>query len=161
MVRLLLEDVTLTKCGEIGVGVRFRGGATQTLALPLAQPAWQLRQTSKEVVAQVDKLLDEHTDGEIARILNERGLVSGEGKVFHHHIVARVRRAYELKSRYDRLRYAGMLTLTEIALQLGVATSTVKTWRNHDLLRAHAYNDKGECLYEPPGDHAPVKKQGS
>lgn len=161
MVRLLLEDVTLTRGDDIAVGVRFRGGVTQSLNMPLAQPAWQLRQTSKEVVAQIDTLLDAHTDGEIARILNERGLVSGEGKAFHHHMVARVRQAYELKSRHDRLRDAGMLTLAEIALQLDVATTTVKTWRNHGLLRAHAYNDKDECLYEPPGDQAPVKKQGS
>ena len=46
MVRLLLEDVTLTKGDEIHAGVRFRGGAIQSLTLPLAQPAWQLRQTS-------------------------------------------------------------------------------------------------------------------
>jgi nucleotide-binding universal stress UspA family protein len=151
MVRLLLEGVTLTRGDDIVVGVRFRGGATQSLSMLLAQPAWQLRQTSKEVVALIDKLLDAHTDGEIARILNERGLDSGEGKAFHHHIVARVRRAYELKPRHDRLRDAGMLTLAEIALQLGVATPTVKTWRNHGLLRAHAYNDKGgELIWARP-----------
>jgi len=161
MVRLLLEDVTLTKSSAIAAGVRFRGGATRTLTLPLAQPAWQLRQTSAEVVTEIDALLDEHTEGNIARILNQRGLVSGEGKSFHRIIVKRLRRDYELKTRYDRLREAGMLTLAEIADHLGVATQTVKKWRDHGLLRAHAYNDKNECLYEPPGDDPPVKKQGN
>jgi DNA-binding transcriptional regulator YiaG len=161
MVRLLLEDVTLTKGDAIAAGVRFRGGATRRLTLPLAQPAWQLRQTSAEVVAEIDALLDEHTEEEIARILNERGHVSGERKSFHRLIVKRLRREYELKTRYDRLREAGMLTLSEIAARLGVATQTVKKWRDHGLLRAHAYNDKTECLYEPPGDHPPGKKQGS
>ncbi len=161
MVRLLIEDVTLTKGDEIAAGVRFRGGATQQLTLPLAQPAWKLRQTSAEVVAEIDALLDEHTEGQIARILNERGRVSGEGKPFHRIMVQRLRHDYALKTRYDRLREAGMLTLNEIAGLLGISTQTVKTWRKRGLLRAHAYNDKNECLYEHPGDDPPVKKQGS
>jgi hypothetical protein len=161
MVRLLLEDVTLTRGDTIGAGVRFRGGATRSLTLPLAQPAWQLRQTSAQVVAEIDALLDDHTEGQIASILNERGHVSGEGKPFHALMVQRLRRDYDLKTRYNRLRGAGMLTLAEIAGRLRVATQTVKKWRDHGLLRAHAYNDKNECLYEHPGDNPPAKKQGS
>ncbi|MFQ5479399.1 MAG: hypothetical protein ACE5E4_12375, partial [Candidatus Binatia bacterium] len=42
----------------------------------------------------------------------------------------------------------------------GGATTTVKIWRSHGLLHAHAYNDKNQCLYEHPGDEPPVKAQG-
>jgi DNA invertase Pin-like site-specific DNA recombinase len=160
MVRLLLEDVTLTKGDAIAASVRFRGGATRSLSLPLAQPAWQLRQTSAAVVAEIDALLDDHTEGQIAGVLNDRGRVSGEGLPFHAIMVRRLRRDYELKTRYDRLREAGMLTLDEIADLLGVSTQTVKIWRDRGLLRAHAYNDKNECLYEQVGDDPPVKTQG-
>jgi DNA invertase Pin-like site-specific DNA recombinase len=157
MVRLLLEDVTLTKGNEIDAGVRFRGGVTQRLNVPLAQPAWQLRQTSAKVVAEMDALLDRYTDGQIACILNKRGHLSGEGRPLHAGIVKKIRRAYGLKSRYDRLRDAGMLTLGEIAGLLAVGTPTVKIWRQAGLLRAHAVNDKNEFLYEPLGNDAPVR----
>ena len=160
MVRVLLEDVTLTKGEAISVGVRFRGGATHSLTLPLALNSWQLRQTSAEVLAEIDALLDDHTEGQIASILNERGHISGEGKRFDARLVQRLRRDYSLKTRYDRLRAAGMFTLTEIADQLDLATQTVKIWRNHGLLRAHPYNDKNECLYEDPGEDPPDKRQG-
>ncbi len=160
MVRLLIEDVTLTKGDEIAVGVRFRGGVTQSISLPLAQNAWQLRQTSAQIIAEIDVLLDDHTEARIAEILNERGRVSGEGKPFRAALVQRLRRDYALKTRYDRLRDAGMLTLTEIAELLGVSPSTAKVWRRRGLLLAHAYNDKNECLYEHPGDGPPVKTQG-
>ena len=160
MVRLLIEDVTLTKGEEVAVGIRFRGGATRSLTLPLAQPAWQLRQTSPQVIAEIDKLLDDYTEARIARLLNERGHVSGEGKPFHALIVQRLRRDYGLKKRYDRLRDAGMLSLDEVAALLKVSTGTVKRWRNHGLVQAHVYNDKRECLYEHPGDDPPVKAQG-
>ena len=42
----LLAGHTLTKGDAIAASVRFRGGATRSLSLPLAQPAWQLRRTS-------------------------------------------------------------------------------------------------------------------
>lgn len=160
MVRLLLEDVTLTKGDEITAGVRFRGGATRSLTLPLAQPSWQLRQTAPEVVAEIDALLDQHTVGQIVTLLNERGRVSGWAKPFTRRIVQRLRHDYGLKTRYDRLRGAGMLTLSEIGSLLGISTETVKIWQNHGLLHAHTYNDKKECLYEHPGDKPPVKEQG-
>lgn len=151
---------TSTKGETIVAGMRFRGGAIQSLTLPLALASWQQRQTSAAVVAEIDTLLDECTEGQIASILNERGYVSGEGKSFHRLIVQRVRSQYGLKTRYDRLRAAGMLTADEIADLLGVSTSTVRCWHRAELLRGHVFNDKNECLYEPPGKNPPVKMQG-
>ena len=161
MVRLLLEDVTLIKCDMIHTGVRFRGGAKQKILLPLAPRAWQIRQTSGAVVSEIDALLDDHTDEQIANILNTREHVSGEGLPFHAVMVNRLRRDYDIKSRYHRLREAGLLTLGEIAKLLGISPRTVKVWRARGLLRARIYNDKNECLYEHPGGEPPVKRQGS
>lgn len=162
MVRLLLEDVTLIKGTPVTAHVRFRGGATTTLTLPPALNAWQLRQTSPDVVTEIDKLLDDHIDAEIAPILNQRGYTSGTGKQFQSWTVRRIRDEYELRSRYDRLRARGMLSQQEIAQRLAVAPTTIKIWRAAGLLRHHVFNDKGECLYDPPGNDAPVKhrKQG-
>jgi DNA invertase Pin-like site-specific DNA recombinase/G:T/U-mismatch repair DNA glycosylase len=157
MARLLIEDVTLLKAKQITAHVRFRGGATQTLVLPLPLPAWALRKTSSEVIAEVDRLLEEHTEAEIAHILTERGFRSGTGKAINPLMVWRVRCHYGLKSRYQRLREGGKLTLSEVARALGVSTATAKVWRRVGLLRAHAYNDKRQYLYDPPGPDAPVR----
>ena len=53
-----------------------------------------------------------------------------------------------------------MLSLAEIAEQLSVTPGTIKTWRDHGMLRAQVYNSKGECLYEPVNGRGPVKSQG-
>jgi hypothetical protein len=134
---------------------RFRGGATRTLTLPRPAPAWTLRQTSPEVVAEIDRLLNEYTDVQIARVLTERGSRSGTGKRVDFTMVARVRDHYHLKSRYDRLRERG--TLSEVASVLGISTGTTKWWRLIGLLRAHAYNDKNQYLYERPSADAPAR----
>src|SRR5262249_40519955 len=160
MARLLIEDVTLIKDEQVTVQVRFKGGAAQTLSLPLPQPAWATWQTSPEVVAEVDRLLSDHTDARIAALLNERGWHSGKGGMFTRGIITRIRDQYRLRSRFDRLREGGMLTQAEIAAVLGVHTTTVHDWRRCGLLKAHAYNDKPEYLYEPMGPNRPLKQQG-
>ena len=66
MARLLIADVTLLKGADICVQIRFNGGATHTLHVPLSMPAWILRQTPRAVVAEMDRLLDEYTEGETA-----------------------------------------------------------------------------------------------
>jgi len=159
MMRLLVEDVTLRKGQQIAAHVRFRGGATTSLTLPPALSAWQMRQTSPEVVAAIDTLLDHHTDVPIAATLNAHGYQTGTGKPFSAWTVWRLRAAYKLRSRYDRLRAAGMLDQSEIAQQLHVTPDTIKIWRRVGLLRCHAYNDKGQHLYEPPGRDVPVRKK--
>jgi hypothetical protein len=115
MVRLLLEDATLRKDEAITVDVRFRGGATRSLRLPRPRPCWEMRQLPRKTVAEIDRLLEDHTDGEVAQILNERGVLSGTGRRFGGRRVRVIRRAYELRSRKARLRARGLLTLDEIA----------------------------------------------
>jgi len=160
MVRLMIEDVTLTQTEQITAQVRFRGGATHALTLPLPLGWGKARKTSPEVLATIDRLLDEYTEGQIATELNRRGLRTGGGVPFTTLLVGNIRRIYRIKTRYDRLREAGMLTLSEAARKLGVATDTVKIWRRKGLVRAHPYNEN-QHLYEPVGEDAPVKCQGS
>jgi hypothetical protein len=54
--------------------VRYRGGRTQTLSVAIPLNAWQRRRTDPRIVAEMDRLLDEHTDGQVAAILRERGM---------------------------------------------------------------------------------------
>jgi hypothetical protein len=160
MVRLLLEDVTLLRQDRITLHLRFKGGAHRTIQLPLPLRSWQERQTSKEAVAEIDRLLDLKTYPDIAVELNQRGINSGEGKPFTARIVAGIQRRYGLKSRYDRLRAAGLLTLEEIAQILDLSTTRVKIWLRHGILCGHAYNNSNACLYEHPGENPPRKAQG-
>jgi hypothetical protein len=157
IVRLLLEDVTLIRREQITVHIRFRGGVTQSLTLPLPESAPQLRKTKPAVIAEIDRLLNTNTEREIAAILNETGFRPGVGNRFDRSIVVRLRYAYDLKDRFSRLRAAGLMTLEEMAAELEVLPCTVKKWRDRALLRAHRYNDKGECLYELPDALLPRK----
>jgi DNA invertase Pin-like site-specific DNA recombinase len=160
MIRLLLEDITLIRDEQITVHIRFKGGATKTLILPIPLKSWQQWKTNPDVVKEIDRLLNRHTYRQIAKILNARAMRSGQGRVFTSRIVAGIQRRHKLTPRYDRLRNAGLLTVEETAAGLGICTQRVTIWARHGLLRAHPYNDKGDCLYEPPGTNPPRKAQG-
>jgi DNA invertase Pin-like site-specific DNA recombinase len=160
MVRLLLADVTLVRGDQITVHIRFNGGATKTLELPRPLTAWELRTTPAEIVAEIDRLTEHHTDKKIVQILNERGALSGCGQRFNSRIIARLRREYNLKPRYDRLREKGLLTLEEMSQRLEINPKCVITWRNHGLLRGYPVNDRDDWLYEDPGVNPPRKAQG-
>jgi len=157
MVRLLLADVTVCKEEQIIAHIRFAGGATRTVLVPLGPSADEVRRTDPAIVAQIDHLLDHYTDGTVATLLNERGLHSLEGKAFDGPRIAGLRRRYHLQDRFSRLRAAGMLTRREVATAVGICPATVQEWRQVGLLRAHPYNDQGACLYEPPGACPPLK----
>ncbi len=157
LLRLLVEDVTLVKREQLSIHIRFPGGATKTLELPLPRRATV---TQRAVVTEVDRLLDEHSYESIAGILNSRGFISGYGKPFRGRMIARLMIEYRLKSRFDRLRERGMLTLDEVAERLGISTRHVKIWRTAGLLRGHLCNDKNEYLYEDPGPNPPRKAKG-
>jgi hypothetical protein len=150
MARLLLEDVTLWREQEVLVQVRFKGGATRQLRLPLPKTAWELKRTEPEIVSEIDRLSDQHTDGEIARLLNQRAWRSSGGCRFTLRIVNRLRRDYHLKSLGDRLHAQGWLTVREIAAALECKASLVNYWRKTGLLAGRRFCDRDDYLYQRP-----------
>lgn len=149
MVALLIEDVTLVKTNIITVHVRFRGGASTTLTLPVPLNAWQTRTTHKVVVAKIDALLSHHTDREVADILNEHGYKTGVGADFTATSVQWVRHNHKLKSLAERLRDAGCIPLLEMATLLAISYSQAKRWRRAGKIRATRCNDKDMWLCDP------------
>jgi DNA invertase Pin-like site-specific DNA recombinase len=150
MARLLVEDVTLLRTDKVAVHVRFRGGATHSLYLPLPLNAAELRKVDPAVVAEVDRLLDDHTDAEIVDALNARGFRPGVAEQFSLKILYVLRRSYGLEERYSRLRRRGLLTLEEMSQLLGADPYTVKAWARSGHIASQVYNDKGQRLYERP-----------
>ena len=162
MVRLIIEDVTMERTGKnVDLRIRLKGGATHQMKVSVPLSAWQARKTKPEIIEEIDKLIDHFTDREIANNLNRRGIKPSEGQKFNRAIVGVLRRNNNLKSRYDRLREKGLLTVDETAKELNVSANTAKIWRRYGLLKGYKYNDKGERLFELGAKEIrPKKSQG-
>ena len=149
MARLLIQDVTLIKDQQITAHVRFKGGINRTLTLPLPLNAWQRRRLSPNIITEIDQLLDRHPPHEIAHILNEQGLRSTEGNELNGENVSAIAYRHGLKSRQERLRASGLLTITEVAHMLKISESEVWRRRKQGLLSGRAFG-VNKYLYKSP-----------
>ena len=151
-VRFVIEDVTVHKSDQIVAHIRFKGGATQTITVPLPPPFAQSRLTAPETLAVMDRLLEEYTDAEVAERLNQQGYRTFDGLLFQSIHVYQLRRHHRIPDRYARLRTQGMLSAEELGRKLGVSAQVI--WRRYHQGRVVGvrYNDRGSCLFLPPDE---------
>lgn len=162
----IIEDVTLLKLpmeGTTKVHVRFKGGKNQTLTILSPRSAALQIKTQPGIVELVNRLLDDHIYSEIAELLNQQGHAPGEAaRPGRQHVrftarhVGYIVHQYNLRSRYDRLRERGMLTMQEAAMRLDIHEQTVARWAKFGLITSHAYNGH-YCLYELPTADLPQR----
>ncbi|WP_169460960.1 hypothetical protein [Ktedonobacter racemifer] len=148
-VRLLIEDVTVRKAEQIVAHIRFKGGATQTITVPLPPPFAQSRLTSPETLVAMDRLLEEYTDAEVAEQLNQQGYRTFDGLLFQRTHVYQLRRHHGLADRYARLQTQGMITAEKLAHSYGVTAQTIWRWYRQGRIAGARYNDRGSCLFLP------------
>ena len=154
MVRWLLEDVTVKRQAEvITAHVRFKGGATQTITVPVGRG----RCSSPELIVLIDQLLEDFTDAEVAEQLNGRGWRTYEGKPFSAARVVSLRRYHRLKTHGTRLAEHGLLSVEEAALAYGVCRETLMAWGRAGLVPMSRINDQGTAVFPPPDEYAPRK----
>lgn len=160
-VRFLIEDVTVHKTDQIVAHIRFKGGATQTINVPLPPPFAQSRLTAPETLAAIDRLLDEYTDAQVAEQLNQQGYRTFDGLLFHSMHVSQLRRHHGLADRYARLRAQGLVTAEELAHASGVSAQVI--WRRYHQGRiaGTCYNDRGSCLFSPPQENQPLPAESN
>jgi DNA invertase Pin-like site-specific DNA recombinase len=160
ILRLLIQDVTLVKTDVITAHVRLSGGATRSLVLDRPLPIAQIRKMKPEIVAEVDRLLDLHSDREIAELFNQRGMKTWEGKPYNLKKIAFIRAAYNIASRYQRLRERGMLTTREVAARFRVSEKAVHNWGREGLIRKCYSDNLTRGLWEVPADQKITKGCG-
>lgn len=156
MLALLIEDVTLLREHEIIAQVRFRGGATTTLTMPLPLNAWQKRTTPADVLAQIEELLNNHSEGEVVDILNKRGIRTGAGEPFKLTSLRWIIYARKTQTHKQRLVGRGLLTAKQLAKQLGVCESTINIWRCRGKLQGYRCEETKGWLYRS-SDTAPKR----
>lgn len=160
ILRLLIDDVTLIKAESIIAHVRLRGGVTRTLLLDRPLPIAQIRKFKPGLVSEVDHLLDQHCDREIAEILNQRGHRTWEDKPFNIKKIAFIRTAYKLPSRYQRLRRRGMLTTREVAARFEVSETAVHQWGHQGLIQKYYHDNLNRGLWQLPSDQTILRGCG-
>jgi hypothetical protein len=149
LLRLLIEDVTLLRQEQITISVRWKGGTTSRLSVPVPVNGFEAKRTNPKVLQCIAAWAEQYTDEEIASRLNQEGMRTGVGLPFTDETVNRLRRAKGIAGLKEHLHRAGMRTTEEITQQTGIAESTLRKWRKAGFLKAVRCDHK-HWLYEFP-----------
>ncbi|MFA5506922.1 MAG: recombinase family protein [Vulcanimicrobiota bacterium] len=103
--------------------------------------------TDPGILKLIDELLDEHTEQDVAKILNQRGYVSGTGMAFTRLIVQALRSSHGLKTRRRRLQERGFVSTRSLADKLGVSTTTILNRMKQGLLQGHKIGHRGGYMF--------------
>jgi hypothetical protein len=119
-----------------------------------------LRATHEPVRRQIDALLDEYIDAEVARILNEQQMRTGAGDCFSTKSVQWVRYSAKIRNLKERLLDAGWLTVKRVSARLGLRRTSIFRLRVKGKLQGRICNDHGQWLYWLPETkpNVPVKE---
>ena len=136
LLRFLIKDVTLTKRdSDINLVVRWQTGTCTPLTVPRPPRSYDAHRTHPDVVARVRELAIDHTDRDIAAILNNEGHTSGFGGSFTESKVQWVRWGYNMDRKYapsqpkpPGLDRSGRFSARQVAELLNVDVSTVADW---------------------------------
>ena len=151
MLRLLIQDVTVTRGDDIRLQVRWKGGAHAELHVPLPKNAYEARRTPQDVVDTIAGLTANHTDQQIADLLNSQGRITGTGLEFTRQRVRKIRAEKNIPGYTDHLRSAGMLTFHELMARFGITVAGLIRLRQSGAIRTVRTNQK-KHLYEPPNE---------
>jgi DNA invertase Pin-like site-specific DNA recombinase len=133
----LIKDVTITR-GEtlVHVAIRWQTEACTVLEVPRPKRSYEVRRTDPLVIARIGVLTPDHTDSQIAAILDKEGLRSGTHGVLTAKKVQWIRHAYSLASGCPEgpaacqkgYRGDGRCTAQVAAEQLNVTVYTIADW---------------------------------
>lgn len=99
LLRFLVQDVTLTKRErEITLAIRWQTQACTLAEVPRPQRSCDARRTPAAVVERVRRLARDHSDSQVATLLNAEGLRSGTGQSFTAGRVQWIRYAHNIPS---------------------------------------------------------------
>ena len=150
MLRLLIEDVTLKNDDKkIIANIRFRGGRSKTLLIDKKLPMFKARKISDKIISEVDELTEDYAPSEVAAILNKKGYLLWNGSMFAYRSIRYIIRVNKIKSRYQRLKEKGCLTLKEKMLEMNSSQKQIMQMRNEEKIVFYKVTDRNEYLYEP------------
>jgi hypothetical protein len=141
MLRLLIKDITVEKLAEprqLSVHIRWQGGASTELSVPLPPKAADQFRYPSGIVERVRDLAHDRRDADIADRLNQGGHVTAKGKPYTTKIVQWIRWRYGIPP--AELKKPEELTVGQVAKHFGVGEGVVYYWIERKVIQARKLN---------------------
>ena len=147
MLRLVLKDITITKAAKtVTLQIRWHGGATEELSVPLRPTASDQWRHDPALVEQVRELAQYSNDEQMVEHLNQAGIKTRKGNRLTVSAIRWIRFKHAIP--VPTLQRPEERTVAEVAAHFGVSPHVVYYWieRQHILARKLA-NPKGVAWF--------------
>jgi DNA invertase Pin-like site-specific DNA recombinase len=138
LLRTVLEEVIVTVQKErrgVHLALRWRGGAFSDVDINLP-PRVSATRTDEDTIALLRRLAVHYPDATIANVLNRQERTTAQGHRFTANNVSNLRRSWNIP-RFERPSTppdGDLMTINQIARELGVAASTIHRWVNDGII---------------------------
>jgi len=150
--RCLIEDITLAMLGdEITIGIRFKGGLSESIKVQRPLKKYETWTTVPEIVEYIKEASKKYTVEEIVESLNQSGKKSGKGLDFTLASVRGIQYSYGILSLKKYLRSNGYLSTEEKAKQMGISPNALNKRRASGGYQGVCIktNGGGDYMYAP------------
>jgi hypothetical protein len=143
LLRFLIKDVTLTRQDtSVLLNIRWQTEAVTAQQVARRPKSCDIRRTQPAVVERVRMLAPDHTDLQIADLLNQEGLIPGLGGTFSASKIQWIRYAYQIANNCPKApglcstgqRGDGRYSARTAAQLLNVNVSTIAAWCESGIL---------------------------
>lgn len=140
MLRLLIEDITVTKLEQrmVSMQVRWRGGATENIVVERPPLTADQVRASRELVQRIGELAQSMSDDQIVEQLTVEGRKPPKGKSFTVSSVRWIRNRHGIAG--PTFKRPGELSVQELATLLKVSRNVVYYWIETGIVEAKRRN---------------------
>lgn len=143
ILRLFVKDITVEKNSHkriIILHIRWHGGATEHLEIPLPQKSHDKWRHSQELIDTVRQLSNTMTDEQIVDKFNQEGLKTNKGNQFTINSIQWLRYKHQIPS--VRLQRPGELSIKQVAKKFNISHHVVRYWIDRHVIDARKIGSK-------------------
>ena len=147
MLRLVLKDITITKVAKtVTLQIRWHGGATEELSVPLRPKASDQWRHDPALVEQVRELAQHSNDEQMVEHLNQAGIKTRKGNRLTVSAIRWIRFTHAIP--VPMLQRPEERTVAEVAAHFGVSPHVVYYWIDrHHIAGRKLTNPKGVAWF--------------
>ena len=138
IVRAVVEEVLVEEVpeGVLSLTVHWKGGSHTAFTMPKPSPK-TVHRTREEDLDVIRKMAERYGDGDIARVLNKLGRVTGKGRPWSQQAVKTARRNHGIVGRAKSIDDPEVLTLQGAARYTATSDTTIKKLVDARILPMH------------------------
>ena len=152
ILRCFIEDIAFNVHGDdIQLGIRFKGGATESVRVRRPLRKYETWTTDPEIVEYIRDASKKHTVEEMVEHLNAQGKKSGKGLNFTLAGIRGIQYSYKIPSFKEHLRLIGYLSTEDKAKQMGISPNALNKRRVNGTYQGLCFKTTGggDYMYAP------------